>query len=337
MDVNKRHLPLGCLVWCCLVLSGCGQYADFTLPAPDPAGPRAPFQWEGAPEPVLGRGPEGWDAVDVLNPSVVRFHDAYWNFYSGFDGANWSTGAATSTDGVTWKKMGRVLAGRGEAGQGSNGSALVDNGEILYWFVDGDRPDIALARSKDGIHFERRPGLVLPPGPRGSFDEMGVADPYVIRRGDSFYLYYLGQDRARRQRLGVARSRADGPQGGVAWEKLRANPILELGMPGSFDEKGLGEPAVWSSGGFYWMLYTGRDRTEHRRLGLARSADGVTWAREESFMPVAGDQSWNEQVVCDPTVELRDGVVRVWFGGGDVPHPVANIHGQIGFATLRGK
>ena len=89
--------------------------------------------------------------------------------------------------------------------------------------------------------------------------------------GAYFYLYYLGQDRARptRQRIGVARS-ADG----LHWEKLRSNPVLELD-----GERGLGEPAVWTSHGFYWMLYTARDFAENRRLGMARSTDGVHWRK----------------------------------------------------------
>ncbi len=327
MNANKRKW-----LFVSLTLCGCSKYADFTLPPAEASGPRAPFDWQASPEPVLGRGPAAWDSVDVLNPSVVRFHDAFWNLYSGFDGKHWSTGVATSSDGVLWKKTGPVIVGEGDAGQGSNGSALVENGEIWYWYVAGDPPGIALARAKDGVTFARLPNLVLPVGPRGSFDERGVADPYVIRRGDYLYMFYLGQDRARRQTLGVARSRD-----GLEWEKSRANPVLELDAPGSFDENGLGEPAVWSSGGFYWMLYTGRDRAEHRRLGLARSSDGVHWAREPSFGPVAGEHPWDDKVICDPTVLLDGEVLRVWFGGGDVAHPVANIHGQIGYAMLRGR
>jgi predicted GH43/DUF377 family glycosyl hydrolase len=269
----------------------------------------------------------------VLNPSVVRFHGGYLNLYSGFDGKTWRTGAATSPDGVTWTKSGQVLTPEGwEGNWATNGSALVEGAEILYWYAAGDPPRIALARSSDGVHFAKESQPVVPLGPRGSFDERGVSDPYVIRRNDFFYLFYLGQDRAARQRLGVARSRD-----GIAWEKLRSNPVLEMGGPGDFDENGLGEPAVWSSGGSYWMLYTGRDRGEHRRLGLARSSDGVHWERDGTFAPVSGDQDWDRQVVCDPTVELMpDGSLRVWFGGGDVAHPVENIHGHIGMAELRG-
>ena len=91
--------------------TGCGHYADFTLPPPDAAGPRAPFTWEPSPAPVLARGgPGAWDAVDVLNPSVVRFQGAYLNLYSGYDGEVWHTGLAQSFDGATWHKIGRVLS-----------------------------------------------------------------------------------------------------------------------------------------------------------------------------------------------------------------------------------
>jgi hypothetical protein len=84
------------------------------------------------------------------------------------------------------------------------------------------------------------------------------------------------------------------------------------------------------------MLYTGRDRAENRRIGLASSIDGVDWTRVEGFPILAGAEPWNSKVVCDPSVlPLEDGSgVRVWFGGGDVAHPAEKIHGQIGFAIL---
>lgn len=311
-----------------VLLSGCGHYADFTLPPPDASGPGPPFTWEAAPAPVLTRD----GLSDVLNPSVVRFEETYLNLYSEFDGRSWHTALASSADGAAWQKKGRVLSPQGREGNyiAANGSALVSGGGILYWYVAGDPPRIGLARSRDGVTWTRHPQAVVPLGPRGSFDERAVADPYVIRRGDDFYLFYLGQDRARRQRLGVARSRD-----GVVWEKLRSNPVLELGAAGAFDEGGLGEPAVWTSGGFYWMLYTGRARGEQRRIGLARSRDGVHWERDSTFPPAAGAEKWDSQVVCDPTVELLpDGTLRVWFGGGDLPLPDHGLHGQIGVAIM---
>ena len=104
-------------------LTGCGRYADFTLPAPEASGPKAPFSWEATAAPVLEHG----DASDVLNPSVVRFRDAYWNLYSEFDGKTWHTAAATSPDGIAWTKIGRVLSPQGWEGDyiAANGSARV--------------------------------------------------------------------------------------------------------------------------------------------------------------------------------------------------------------------
>jgi predicted GH43/DUF377 family glycosyl hydrolase len=282
----------------------------------------------------MTRGAAGeWDAVDVLNPSVVRQGDAYYNFFSGFDGKTWHTGLAVSADGVRWSKEGKILSPETGSWEGNaiaaNGSAFADESGILYYYQAGvgNRVEIGLARSRNGHQWERNGPPVLAVGPWGSWDERGVADPYVIRAGENYYLFYLGMDRAQRQRLGVAESRD-----GVTWHKLRSNPILELGAYGAFDARGLGEPAVWTAHGYYWMLYTGRDRNEVRRLGLARSRDGVRW--EKLSTVIAGAESWDSNVICDPTVITNGDRVTVWFGGGDVARPDQNIHGQIGLGEL---
>jgi len=281
----------------------------------------------------MTRGAHGdWDAVDVLNPSVIRQGDAYYNFFSGYDGKAWHTGLAVSGDGVSWRKEGTILSPDPGTWEGhaiaANGSAIVDESGILYYYQAGDDTvQIGLARSRNGHQWQRNGAPVLTVGPYESWDERGVADPYVIRAGRGYYMFYLGMDRARRQRLGVAAS-----DDGVSWYKLRGNPILELGEYDAFDSNGLGEPAVWTSRGYYWMLYTGRDRNEMRRLGLARSRDGVRW--EKLPMVIAGEQPWDSKVICDPTVIGNGDGVTVWFGGGDVASPDQNTHGQIGLGRL---
>ncbi len=317
-----------------LLSAGCGNYADFTLPPLDSQSSPPGFRWEALPEPVLDRGSAGdWDDVDVLNPSVVRRGDLYFNFYSGYDGATWHTGFATSRDGVQWTKWGKVLSPDRSTWEGgyiaANGSALLLDGQFYYWYQAGTPPRIGLARSPDGREWTKHNRPVLEPGPRGSWDERGVADPYVIQVGGKLYMYYLGQDRARRQRLGVAMS-----PDGVRWTKRRTDPVMELGPPGSFDEVGLGEPAVWSSHDRYWMLYTGRDRREHRRLGLAVSRDGVHWQRVSGAAVFEGNREWNSKVVCDPSVEPAAHHVRVWYGGGNEARPAENLNGRIGLAIL---
>ncbi|MDX2153371.1 MAG: hypothetical protein SFV54_21690 [Bryobacteraceae bacterium] len=321
------------LLLAALALAGCGRYADFSLPAPGGGSPRdVRWTWEERSSPVLDTG-----APDTLNPSVVFRDGLALNYFSVFDGSTWHTElarAADGTAGLAWTREARVLSPLAHTWESSyiaaNGHAIVRGGEVLYWYQAGPKgaTRIGFARSRDGRSFARLTQPVLDLGPRGAWDEISIGDPYVIEAGGTLYLYYLGQDRARRQRLGVARS-----PDGIRWEKLRANPVLELGEDGAFDENGLGEPAIWVSDGWYWMLYTGRDRKEFRRLGLARSRDGVRWERLPHVF--SGAQPWNAKVLCDPTVHPTPDGVRVWFGGGDVASPDENLHGKIGFALLR--
>jgi len=310
-----------------LLLSGCGRYARFSMPAAGPAEPGA-YSWHSRPVPVIPNL-----AVDTLNPSVIRWKDGLLNLLSIYDGRTWYTAAAFSTGplGLDWSPPRPVLSPEPRTWEGNyiaaNGAAIVFRNEILYYYQAGSPPRIGLARSADGEHWSREAQPVLDFGPRGAWDERAAADPYVLEAAGKLYLFYLGEDRARRQRLGLAVS-----GDGVHWTKHKDSPILEPGEAGAFDENGLGEPAVWQAHGSYWMLFTGRARNEFRRLGLARSSDGVHWTRTP--LVISGSEPWNAKVLCDPTVIVDGDAVRVWFGAGDTPHPAENIHGQIGYADL---
>ncbi|HUA20938.1 MAG TPA: hypothetical protein VMB25_19450, partial [Bryobacteraceae bacterium] len=105
----RRRAPLVALLGVGL-LGACGKYRDFTLPEQG-GGASVQWHWLARGEPVMSRGGAGdWDAVDVLNPSVIRQGDAYYNFYSGFDGKTWHTGLAVSPDGIAWHKEGKILS-----------------------------------------------------------------------------------------------------------------------------------------------------------------------------------------------------------------------------------
>lgn len=315
--------------------TGCARYADFTLP--ELTGNPKQLYLHIQPKPVLERGaPGAWDSSDVLNPSVVQRSGQLFNFYSGFDGHTWHTGLAISAEGELWDKHpGPVLSpdpNTWESGNiAANGSALSVGDEFWYWYQTGKReaPQIAFARSKDGITWTKNAGPVLPYGPRGSFDEVATADPYVLRVASHFYMYYLGQDRAHRQRLGLARS-----EDGVVWQKSRGNPLFDLPAPGSraFDENGQGEPAVFVYHNLYWLLWTGRDSSERRAIGLAQSNDGVRWTQTGQVF--RGDQPWDKAVLADPAVLILNGQPALWFGGGNQPSPDEHLNGQIGFGKI---
>ncbi|MCB9386141.1 MAG: hypothetical protein H6509_16140 [Bryobacterales bacterium] len=323
-----------------LLLSACGasappSQARFTV-GPCQALPVSGIEdlaWSPAPAPLLEPGPAGsWDSTDALNPSVVRFQGRYLNFYSGFDGETWRTGLATSADGLVWEKHpANPLFGPDHRWEGSyigaNGATLVRDDQILHWYQSGPRNQtrIGFGHSSDGLEWERAPEPVLGYGPAGSWDESALGDPYAVQCGDWLYLYYLGQNRFGVQRLGVARSRD-----GVHWQKSHLNPVLDTGGEGAFDERGLGEPAVFFADGAFWMVYVGRDAEERRRLGWARSSDGVEWAKVPRPGIIPGVQPWNQAVVCDPEILLLENRLLILFGGGDRPSPDENLDGRIG-------
>lgn len=307
------------------LLAGCGRYADFRL-ASAAGSESGHYEWVARPGAIYRE-----QAVDTLNPSVLPWRGTLLNLYSVYDGHAWHTARAESADGFTWTNARRILSPQPATWEGAyiaaNGSAAVWQNRLLYLYQAGAPPRIGLAESADGGNWVKRPQPVVGFGPRGAWDERAAADPYLFVSGGRLYLYYLGEDRARRQRLGLAVS-----DDGATWTKLRSSPLLELGGDGAFDENGLGEPSVWQAHGSYWMLYTGRARNEVRRLGLARSQDGVAWQR--TGLVIEGAEDWDRKVICDPAVIVEPERVRVWYGGGDVAHPAENIHGQLGYGEL---
>lgn len=291
--------------------------------------------------PVLNTSTEGqWDSVDVLNPSVVYWRGKLWSYYSGYDGLIWRTGVATSTDGLKWQKFDSnpVLSIDKQSWDSeyiaANGAAIVV-GDGIYYFYEGMTDhgvtEISLAKSSDGFTFQKIPRPLIRPGTSGTWDESGVADPYVIAYDGAFYMYFVGINRAGVQRVGIAKS-----FDGVSWSKHPGNPILDIGATSDFDAGGLGEPSVTKIGNVFAMVYTGRNELEQRSLGVALSLDGINWRRQNhSGLPVPRE-GWNSEVLCDSTILLTpDGqALRVWYGGGRKRHPGKNIDGQVGYFEL---
>lgn len=311
----------------CLLFCSCGRYGDVALPKA-PTGPLLDLVWHADSEPVIGRGA----SIDVLNPSVTRWHDEYLNLYSVFDGTVWHTALSSSADGRSWQSFGKVLSPTANwEGHyiAANGGVAASGAQLFYAYQAGEKGHtaIGIARSADGRNWTKHPVPVLEAGPRMSWDEVSLGDPYLLAAEGNLYLFYLGEDRARRQRLGFAVS-----SDGIHWTKARGS-LLELGGAGDFDENGLGEPAVFSANGMWVMLYTGRDRQEQRALGYAVSKDGRKWEKLRSPV-LRGGQRWNAAVVCDATVLVENGRARIWFGGGDLARPDERLNGQIGYAEL---
>jgi predicted GH43/DUF377 family glycosyl hydrolase len=271
------------------------------------------MSFERASVPVLAPGGEGaWDRSGVSHPRVLNRDGQLLLWYAGFDGREWKAGLLESPDGATWQRRPQPLFDPSRLNAGADGTTvrgafLWEQDRFHYWYATGEIPRIGFATSPDGEAWSRHPVPVLAPGSEGNWDGRGVTEPHVVRCGQTLLLYYVGLDSLGAPRLGVASSRD-----GIQWAKYSGNPLLNLGAPGSSDEKGLREPMALAVSRGLALFYTGQDAHGVRRIGFALSPDGIRWRKAG----VALDESrapGESRTVGSPTALVLGNRLRLWY------------------------
>lgn len=139
------------------------------------------------------------------------------------------------------------------------------------------------------IRWQRDPANpVLPPRP-DAFDSTRCMNPFAVRHGDEYRLYYSGGDADGVQRIGWATAPVEAPQ---RWQ--RHGVILDVGAPGAFDAAWCVLPLVQRIGDRWHLYYSGNDGTgrglqSFPGIGLALSDDGVHFERYASEPVITGD------------------------------------------------
>ena len=197
--------------------------------------------------------------------------------------SNWfdhSIGSPTvDFDGTTWRMW-------------FVGMSRTQDPAIPYGFAE----KIGLATSHDGVHWEIANGgrPVLDNGTQGTFDDSGLAHPFVLRVGQRFMLWYGGIDgrsgkdvgvgppHVRVEQIGLATS-----TDGVHWKRENNGaPVLKIGAPDSID-------AVQATGchiirrGDEFVMWYGAYNGKHT-IGLATSKDGIHWKKQNDGRSLPG-------------------------------------------------
>jgi uncharacterized repeat protein (TIGR01451 family) len=151
-------------------------------------------------------------------------------------------------------------------------------------------------------------------GADGSWDDDDVWGPVVLKEGDSYKMWYTGDDGSNPSQVGLATS-ADG----IIWTKEAANPVLTPGASGAWDAEGVTGPSVIFEGGLYKMWYSGYDSDGVARIGYATSSDGVAWTKsgDNPVLDVGASGSWEDEDVLGPTVIKEGGSYHMWYRGYD--------------------
>ncbi len=120
-------------------------------------------------------------------------------------------------------------------------------------------------------------------------------------------------------------------EGQTPWTKDPANPVLEAGDPGAWDQGGVVSGAVLFDGSTYHMWYAGL-RTippvwPDADIGYAWSQDGVTWNRHPDPVLVR-DGTWDSAGICPGAVVWDGALYHMWYVGG-----TSSSFTQTGYAT----
>ncbi|MHC4535066.1 MAG: glycoside hydrolase family protein [Planctomycetota bacterium] len=217
--------------------------------------------------------------------------------------------------GQTWNKYsGNPVLSMGPVGSWDSDAigdpAVIKDGSVYrmwYWGTDGAIDGIGYATSNDGINWTKQgTGPVLSPGAPGDWDDDGVGEVSVINDGGTFKMWYSGYD-GTNGRVGYATS-----SDGMIWTK-HPDPVMDIGLPGSFDDVSATELSVHKDGSIYKMWYTGNDSGP---IGYATSSDGISWTKHPSPVLVIGSPgSWDDQEVDNPSVIDDGGTFIMWYGG----------------------
>jgi len=164
---------------------------------------------------------------------------------------------------------------------------------------------------------------VIVPGPPGAWDDHWIFSGDVLFDDTTYHMWYSSWDSVN-TRIGYATS-----PDGIAWTKYTGNPVLDIGLPGSWDESGVTRATVVYNESVYHMWYTGNNTSGVNRLGYATSPDKIVWTKyaNNPVMDVGPPGTWDDAGILFGDIIFTDSIYQLWYTGWD------STNLRIGYAT----
>lgn len=230
---------------------------------------------------ILGRGENvGWDRVGAAGMSLLRASNRldappelkkaagrYWMIYHSYPEEGYEAGAARiglawcdDESLLRWHRLPEPVMTWEDGGAWEKGGLykgfLMEHGGRYYLFYNAKdvtegswREQIGVACSDDMTHWTRYAGNPVLPVTDGAWDGTFCSDPFVVRDGDRWLMFYYGFDR-RHAQDGIAVSRDL-----LHWEKY-PEPILRRGAAEEdLDFCHAHKPSVLMAGGTLYHFY----------------------------------------------------------------------------------
>lgn len=208
----------------------------------------------------------------------------------------------------------------------NNHDVNFEDGTFKMWFTGASQPNrasIGYATSQEGVFWEKDSLPVLTPDSSG-WDDRYVGLPVVIVE-DGIHKMWYGGDNGVVGGIGYATS----TDGGVSWAKYDGNPVMQVGIAGSWDDLVIAPCTVLREDGIYKMWYVGTQDLPLFEIGYATSEDGIVWTKHpDPVLPKGNPGSWDDFFVHTPEVIKQDNLYHMWYLGR-----TQATRGRIGYAT----
>lgn len=209
-------------------------------------------------------------------------------------------------------------------------SVLQYPGIYRMYFSWRPKGSIAVVESKDGISWSE-PQIVLAPKQTNEGWEDELNRPVVIKKDNTYHMWYTGQLRP---------GKADGgswifyavSQDGFKWERVQKEPVLSPEK--EWEKVAVMNPhVIWDAQvGLFKMWYSGGEQYEPNAIGYASSVDGINWQKYNGNPILSADLNnhWEHHKTAGCQVLLwKDWYVMFYIGYRD------EHYAQIGIARSR--
>lgn len=257
---------------------------------------------------VAGGGSEG----TVFDPFVVSLDSGYLLYAS--KRATASIVRMESRDGVSWSDAEEALGPNPGFWDSVVNRACVIKGvhgwTMWYTGQNEGRSSIGIARSEDGIRFERIQDVPVLEAEL-PFEGVSVMNPDVVEEQDGVLrMWYAAGEDYEPDVICEAVS-----SDGIHWKKKNV-PVLEKG-PGEYDRFKVGGCHVLRlSPERLAMFYIGYQNLDVARICLAFSDDGGGTWRRSGLNPILSPEqgTWRADAVYKPSALIdEDGNLLIWF------------------------
>jgi predicted GH43/DUF377 family glycosyl hydrolase len=214
--------------------------------------------WSNQQQVLAPSGTSGaYDEVRVAGPSVINVSGTYMMWFSARDAnAKWTVGHATSSDGLSWSKVGKVLDVGGPASWDSamvrEPSVIKDGSTYKMWYAGTALWPvfkIGYATSLDGMTWTKHGSNPIFTGTSGGWDGFQVYAPSVVLDNGTYHMYFSGTDNDMSQKWSTGHATSGD---GISWTEASRKPIL---IPDGTDDS-LDYVGAMNDGGIWKLWYS---------------------------------------------------------------------------------